>query len=140
MAFTTRDGKTQTELSEINMIPFIDIMLVLLIIFMITAPVIQSGLEIDVPQTQVVRELAEERWVVSIDREQRVYFQNEPININALGERIAMLEPDPALRRVYFRADTNVPWGASVAVMDRLTEAQVSDIVVVTEPFDGEGP
>ena len=70
MAFTTDNGRTQTQLSEINMIPFIDIMLVLMIIFMVTAPVIQSGIEVNVPRTEIVQKLAEERLVVSIDREQ----------------------------------------------------------------------
>ena len=77
MAFTTREGRTQTALAEINMIPFIDIVLVLLIIFMVTAPVIQSGIEVNVPKTQIVRELAEEKLVVTLDKEQRLYLQNE---------------------------------------------------------------
>ena len=136
MAFTTQGGKTQTELSEINMIPFIDIMLVLLIIFMITAPVIQSGLEIEVPRTEVVRELAEERLVVAVDREEKVYLQNESININELGPQIAAIQPDPASRRVYLRADANVPFGSIATVMERLTAAEVTDIVVVTQPLD----
>lgn len=139
MAFTNREGRTQTQLSEINMIPFIDIMLVLLIIFMITAPVIQSGLEIEVPRTRVVEELYENRVVVSVDREQRVYVQNEPVNVNELGARIAALQPDPELRRIYFRADTNVPWGATMLVVDRLKEDGISNIVVVTQPLDETG-
>src|SRR6266853_1634340 len=68
MAVTTREGKTQTTLAEINMIPFIDIVLVLLIIFMVTAPVIQSGIEVNVPKTQVVREIAEEKLIVTIEK------------------------------------------------------------------------
>ena len=77
MAFTTREGRTQTALAEINMIPFIDIVLVLLIIFMVTAPVIQSGIEVNVPKTQIVRELAEEKLVVTLDKEQRLYLQRD---------------------------------------------------------------
>ena len=61
MAFTANDGKTRTTLSEINMVPFIDIVLVLLIIFMVTAPVIQSGVEVNLPKTEFVREIAQER-------------------------------------------------------------------------------
>src|SRR5213075_2487799 len=70
MAITTREGRTQTTLAEINMIPFIDIVLVLLIIFMVTAPVIQSGIDVNVPKTQVVREISEEKLIVTIDKEQ----------------------------------------------------------------------
>ncbi|MBI2149195.1 MAG: TonB family protein [Acidobacteria bacterium] len=88
MAFSTREGKTQTTLAEINMIPFIDIVLVLLIIFMVTAPVIQSGIEVNVPKTQTVREIAEEKLMVSVDKAQTIYLQNAPVNINELGAKI----------------------------------------------------
>src|SRR5438445_13779557 len=72
---------TQTSLSEINMIPFIDVVLVLLIIFMITAPILQSGIDVDVPKTKTVREIAETRIVVTVDRVKRVYIGNDPLNI-----------------------------------------------------------
>ncbi len=85
MAFTAHDGKTRTTLSEINMVPFIDIVLVLLIIFMVTAPVIQSGVEVHVPKTEFVREIAEERLVVSITKDETIYLQNDPVNINQIG-------------------------------------------------------
>jgi biopolymer transport protein TolR len=136
MAFTTAGGRTRTELSEINMIPFIDIMLVLMIIFMVTAPVIQSGIEIDVPRTEIVRELAQERLVVSIDREQRIYLQNDPININDLGPQIQARVPDAASRSIYLRADTTVPFGSIAVVMDRLNQAGIENISVVTQPLD----
>ncbi len=136
MAFTTREGKTRTELSEINMIPFIDIMLVLLIIFMMTAPVIQSGIDIDVPRTQVVRELAEEKLVVSIDREQNLYLQNEPVNINELGPLILERMTDPDARSVYLRADESVPFGSITVIMDRLNQVGIEHISVVTQPLN----
>ena len=136
MAFTTREGRTRTELSEINMIPFIDIMLVLLIIFMMTAPVIQSGIDIDVPRTQVVRELAEEKLVVSIDREQNLYLQNEPVNINELGALILERITDPDVRSVYLRADESVPFGSITVIMDRLNQVGIENISVVTQPLN----
>ena len=61
---------TQTSLSEINMIPFIDVVLVLLIIFMITAPILQSGIEVDVPKTKTIREITEQRLVITLDKQQ----------------------------------------------------------------------
>ena len=136
MAFTTQDGKTQTQLSEINMIPFIDIMLVLLIIFMVTAPVVQSGIEVEVPRTEIVRELTEERVVLSIDREQGLYLQSDSININELGPALQALMPDPTDRSIYLRADTSVPWGTIAVVMDRLKEVGIETISVVTQPLD----
>src|SRR5437899_10528707 len=95
MAITTREGKTQTTLAEINMIPFIDIVLVSLIIFMVTPPVIQSGIEVNVPKTQVVREIAEEKLIVSIDKEQKLNLQNDTDYVNEWGDkrREKLLEP-----------------------------------------------
>ena len=136
MAITTREGKTQTTLAEINMIPFIDIVLVLLIIFMVTAPVIQSGIEVNVPKTQVVRELAEEKLVITLDKEQRVYLQNEPVNINELAGKIREKLLDPTRQSIYLRADEAVPWGSLTVVMDRLNLAGITNIVVVTQPLD----
>ena len=136
MAFTTRDGKTQSELSEINMIPFIDIMLVLLIIFMVTAPVIQSGSDINVPRTEVVREIAEEKLIVSVDREQNLFLQDEAVNINDLGRLINERIPDPERRSIYLRADESVPFGTIAVVMDRLTQAGIDNISVVTQPLN----
>src|ERR1700745_1212516 len=101
MAITTREGKTQTTLAEVNMIPFIDIVLVLLIIFMVTAPVIQSGIDINVPKTQVVREIAEEKLVVSIDKDQTPYLQSAPVNLNQLGDKIHQKLLDPTRQSVY---------------------------------------
>ena len=136
MAFTTRDGKTQSELSEINMIPFIDIMLVLLIIFIVTAPVIQSGIDINVPRTEVVREIAEEKLIVSVDREQNLFLQDEAVNINDLGRLINERIPDPERRSIYLRADESVPFGTIAVVMDRLTQAGIDNISVVTQPLN----
>jgi biopolymer transport protein ExbD/biopolymer transport protein TolR len=136
MAITTREGRTQTTLAEINMIPFIDIVLVLLIIFMVTAPVIQSGIEVNVPKTQVVREIAEEKLVVSVDKKQTVFLQNNPVNINELGDKIREKLLDPTRQSVYLRADEAVPWGAIAAVMDRLKLAGIENVSIVTQPLE----
>ena len=136
MAFTTRDGKTQTTLAEINMIPFIDIVLVLLIIFMVTAPVIQSGIEVNVPRTQVVREIAEEKLVVTLDKEQKLYLQNELVNINEIAGKIREKLLDPARQSVYLRADEAVPFGSFAVVLDRLKLAGIENVSIVTQPIE----
>ena len=87
---------TGTSLSEINMIPFIDVVLVLLIIFMITAPILQSGIEVDVPKTKTVKELTEQRMVITIDRAQRVYLNDKPVNIHDLGGQVTLADEGPA--------------------------------------------
>jgi biopolymer transport protein ExbD/biopolymer transport protein TolR len=135
VAITTREGKTQTTLAEINMIPFIDIVLVLLIIFMVTAPVIQSGIEVNVPKTQVVREIAEEKLVVSIDKQQQLYLQNDPVNVNELGDKIRAKLLDPTRQSVYLRADQVVPFQTFATVLDHLKLAGIENVSIVTQPL-----
>jgi biopolymer transport protein TolR len=135
MAFTTRQGTTQTALAEINMVPFIDIVLVLLIIFMITAPVIQSGIEVNVPKTEVVRELSEEKLVVTIGKDQTLYLQNEPVNVNILADKVREKLLDPTRQSIYLRADESVPWGSVTTVMDFLNRSGITNITVVTQPI-----
>jgi biopolymer transport protein ExbD/biopolymer transport protein TolR len=135
VAITTREGRTQTTLAEINMIPFIDIVLVLLIIFMVTAPVIQSGIEVNVPKTQVVREIAEEKLVVTINKKQDLYLQNDPVNINELGGKIRAKLLDPKRQSVYLRADQTVPFQTFATVLDRLKLAGIENVSIVTEPL-----
>ena len=140
MAITTREGKTQTTLAEINMIPFIDIVLVLLIIFMVTAPVIQSGIEVNVPKTQVVREIAEEKLIVSIDKEQKLYLQNDPVNnVNELGDKIREKLLDPTRQSVYLRADQSVPFQTFATVLDHLKLAGIENVSIVTQPLNSNG-
>ena len=136
MAFTTREGKTQTTLAEINMIPFIDIVLVLLIIFMVTAPVIQSGIDVNVPKTQVVREIAEEKLVVTINKSQDLYLQNEAVNLNQLGDKIHEKLLDPSRQSVYLMADQTVPFQTFATVLDALKLAGVENVSIVTQPLD----
>ena len=125
---------TQTSLSDINMVPFIDVVLVLLIIFMITAPILQSGIEVDVPKTHTVREITEQRIVVTIDKNQLIYLNDDKVNIHQLADRIKK----QAKRKndaVYLRADETVPFGAFCTVIDSLRQSGISNISIVTQPI-----
>jgi biopolymer transport protein TolR len=127
--------ETGTSLSEINMVPFIDVVLVLLIIFMITAPILQSGIEVDVPKTKTVKELTEVRMVVTIDRGQRVYLNDKPINIHDLGQQVVSQSHDVKHQAVYVRCDETVPFGSWATVVDTLRQAGIQNISVVTQPL-----
>jgi biopolymer transport protein TolR len=136
MAFTNARGQTQTSMSEINVTPFVDVILVLLIIFMITAPILQSGVEVNVPKTRTVKEITEERLVISIDRQQRVFLGNDPININEIGTRLKEKLKDPERMTIYLRSDENVPFGAFATVMDAVKQAGITNVSIVTEPLE----
>jgi biopolymer transport protein TolR len=137
MAFTNARGKTETSLAEINVVPLVDVVLVLLIIFMLTAPIIQSGIEINVPKTRQVRELTQEKAVININRQQQLFFGSEPVNINELAARLKQKIANPE-QGIYLRADEEVPFGTIAKVMDRVLQAGFQNINVVTQPLEPE--
>jgi biopolymer transport protein TolR len=126
---------TGTSLSEINIVPFVDVVLVVLIIFMITAPILQSGIEVDLPKTKTVKEIAEERLVITIDRAQRVYLGNEPVNIHNVAVMVKAQAKHPASDAIFIRCDETVPFGSFATVVDELRQAGIQNISVVTEPI-----
>jgi biopolymer transport protein TolR len=129
------ERQTGSTLSEINMVPFIDVVLVLLIIFMITAPILQSGIDVDVPKTKTVKELTEARMVVTIDRGQRVYLNDKPVNIHEVGQQVLAQSHDPKTQAVYVRCDESVPFGSWATVVDALRQAGITNVSVVTQPL-----
>jgi biopolymer transport protein ExbD/biopolymer transport protein TolR len=139
MAFSASDGRTQTSLSEINITPLVDVVLVLLVIFMVTAPILQSGIEVSVPKTRTVKEITEERMVVSINREQRVFLGNDPININQIGATLRQKVRDPQHQSIFIRADENVPFGAFATVMDAVKQSGITNVSIVTQPIESHG-
>jgi len=135
MAFSTK-GHTQTALAEINITPLVDVVLVLLLIFMLTAPVLQSGVEVAIPKTRSVNQLTEERMVVTIDREQNVFLQDKPVNVNELPTLLRSTgKGAPEKRIIYLRADERVPFGAFASVMDAVKQAGITNISIVTQPI-----
>ncbi len=139
MAFTTSKGRTHTSLSEINVTPFVDVMLVLLVIFMITAPILESGIEVDLPKTKTVRVTSDEKVVVTIDKRQTIYVGNDPINIHRLGSYVLDQMRGATAAPVFIRCDQSVPFGAFAQVVDALKQANISNINVVTEPLSTGG-
>jgi biopolymer transport protein ExbD/biopolymer transport protein TolR len=139
MAFTTANGRTQSSISDINVTPLVDVVLVLLIIFMVTAPVLQSGIEVNVPKTRTVKEITEERLVISINKQQRVFLGNDPININDIKTRLRQRIRDPQHQSVFIRADEDVPFGAFATVMDAIKGAGITNVSIVTQPLNQDG-
>ena len=150
MAFSTRSGgqtRTQTALAEINITPLVDVVLVLLLIFMLTAPVLQSGITVAVPHTRSVNQLTQQRTVVTIDKDQNVFLQqagvnggvDTPINLTELTAKLRnSTQDDPAKRTIYVRADEKVPFGAFASVMDAVKQAGITNISIVTQPLESK--
>lgn len=135
MAFTNRQGRTETSLSDINITPFVDVVLVLLIIFMVTAPVLQSGIEVNVPKTKVVKTISEERLVISITKGQEVYLNNDHVKLDEIGDKLHQMIRDPRGQAVYVRADQDVAFGAFATVMSAVKSAGITNVSIVTEPI-----
>ena len=139
MAFTAADGRTRLALADINITPLVDVVLVLLIIFMVTAPVLQSGIEVAVPKTRTVKEITEERMVISIDKQQRVFLGNDPININEIGTTLRKKVRDPQHQSIFLRADEDVPFGTFATVMDAVKQSGITNVSIVTQPLESHG-
>ncbi len=148
MAFSTRSGSgriaTQTALADINITPLVDVVLVLLLIFMLTAPVLQSGIDVQLPKTRNTQTLTEERTVVTIDKDQNVYLQSgtetqgkdRQINIADLTRMLQSSQRVDTRRTVYVRADERVPFGAFATVMESIKRAGDTSISIVTQPYE----
>jgi biopolymer transport protein TolR len=148
MAFSTRSGgqtRTQTALADINITPLVDVVLVLLLIFMLTAPVLQSGIAVQVPHTRAANQITQSRTVVTIDKDQNVFLQDDgrnagtdvPINLSNLTAQLRSAgNGDPTKRVIYVRADERVPFGAFASVMDAVKRAGITNISIVTQPID----
>jgi len=139
MAFTTSQGRTHTSLSEINITPFVDVILVVLIIFMLTAPILESGIEVNLPKTKTVKAFSDEKVVVTIDKKQTVYVGNDPVNIHRLGSYVLDHLKGTGDSPVFIRCDQAVPFGAFAQVVDALKQANLTNINVVTEPLSTSG-
>ena len=120
-------------LSEINIVPLVDVVLVLLIIFMLTAHVMEFGLEVEVPKVRSVKETAEELPVITLNRDGEIYLGEVPVNINEIGK--AVREKYPRMNAVYVRADKDTVWNVMAQVVAALGEAKL-DVRLVTQPED----
>jgi len=139
MAFTTSSGQTRSSLAEINITPLVDVVLVLLVIFMITAPVLQSGIEVAVPKTKTVKEITEQRTVVTIDRDAQVYLGDKLVNIHDLPQLLRQRGDDSPKKVIYLRADGRVSFGNFATLMDAVKQAGITNISIVTQPLDTKG-
>jgi len=119
-------------MSEINVTPFVDVMLVLLIIFMVTAPLLQQGIDVNLPKAKGKDMPPEERIALVIKRDQKIYMNDTPVTVGEMRrklESISKTNPD-----VFLKADKDIPYGLVVEVMGEIKEAGIEKLGMVTEP------
>ena len=121
-------------LSDINVTPLVDVILVLLIIFMVTAPMMQRGVDVRLPRVESATDARDERLVVTVTRDQRVYVNDRVVNINLVGEQLQRLSRSTGIDFVFLRADRDVPYGRVMMVMDAIKKAGIEKVGMVTEP------
>lgn len=126
-------------MSEINVTPFVDVMLVLLIIFMVTAPMMVQGVDVDLPTTTAAALPAgEDVLIVSVDRDRAVYLNNQEVPVTFLAEKLGAILENLDSDAVYLKADKQVPYGVVVHVMAQIKKAGVKSLGMITLPDDAD--
>jgi biopolymer transport protein TolR len=123
-----------TSLSEINVTPFVDVMLVLLTIFMVTAPLMQSGIGVNLPQAETETAPAEDGLTLVVTPDKYIHINGSVININLLEKRLREHFSGKSKKIVYLRADQGLAYGAVVSIMDVAKKAGVETVALITEP------
>jgi biopolymer transport protein ExbD len=126
-----------TTLSEMNIVPLVDVVMVLLVIFMLTAHVMEFGMEVDVPKVKQVRDSAQELPVVTVTKNGALYLNDKEANINDLAA--AVRQRFGNVTGVYVRADKDAIWDVIAQVVSALNEAHIKNINMVTQPVDETG-
>ncbi|EGF93360.1 biopolymer transport protein ExbD/TolR family protein [Asticcacaulis biprosthecium C19] len=131
-----RRVRRRSALSEINVTPMVDVMLVLLIIFMISAPLLNSGIDINLPKTEAAA-LKEESdpITVSVDRAGRLYVNDNPVSYDTLAPRLVAMTQGETDRPIYVRGDGDSSWKMVAQVMGKLSSSGFTKISIVTDPM-----
>ena len=123
-------------MSDINVTPFVDVMLVLLVIFMVTAPMMMQGVDVALPETTSEPLIAKkENLIITINKENQIYINDYQVALDFLQEKLIKIFEGREDREVYLRADKDIPYGVVVRVMSEIKGAGVEQLGMVTEPI-----
>lgn len=130
-------GSDRPIMSEINVTPFVDVMLVLLIIFMVTAPMMTQGIDVKLPESSAQAiPTEEERLVVTVNKDRNIFINEYNVGMDVLGSKLAAMYQGQQRRQgVFLRADESIPYGFVVQVMGVIRQAGIDQIGMVTEPY-----
>ena len=136
MRYSKRRNKSDDRpMAEINVTPLVDVMLVLLIIFMVTAPMLQMGIDVNLPRVKAKSvDVAEEKLVLTINAAKEIFLNRSRVPLTELGTKLEHIFASRIDREVYMRADRNVPYGYVVEVMAAVRKAGVDKLGMITEP------
>jgi biopolymer transport protein TolR len=137
MGMSGGSGGDRRVMAEINVTPLVDVMLVLLIIFMVTAPMLTQGVDVNLPQANAKALRAEEeRLVVTVDANSRIFIGKSAVEFNRLGSTLKEVVARRIDRQVYFRADRGVQYGFVVKVIAEIRNSGIEKLGMVTEPLE----
>ena len=129
-------GDKDQLMSDINVTPFVDVMLVLLIIFMVTAPMMMQGVNVSLPEATAKPLPSEtDQLIITINREQQIFINDHQVTLDFFEERLKKIIENRQDREVYLKADKNIAYGVVVRVMSVIKEAGVEKLGMVTEPI-----
>lgn len=136
MAADVSQGRDKLPLSNINVTPFVDVMLVLLVIFMVTAPIIQQGVEVNLPQAKATPAVDEaEPLIVTVTREGQVYLNDNEVTPAELRSKLAAIRNLDRGKPVYLRADRDVPYGSVVTTIGEIKDAGIEKLGMMALPL-----
>ena len=130
-------GNNRRFMSEINVTPLVDVMLVLLIIFMVAAPMMMQGVDVNLPKTTTKNiKTADEPLMLTVNKKKEIFLENHPVKLDRLELKIKKIFENRREKEVLLRADKDVPYGFVIDVMARVKNAGISKLGMVTEPLD----
>lgn len=131
--------RSKTALSDINVTPLVDVMLVLLIIFMVTAPLMQQGIDVNLPKAKG-KELAseEERIIVTVTKGNKIYINKNLIELSELGKKLQKIYERRADKEIFLKADKDIPFGFVVRTMAEIRSAGIEKLGMITEPVENK--
>ena len=135
MRGSRRKNNSNKPLAEINVTPLVDVMLVLLIIFMVTAPMLSMGIDVNLPRVKAKRvDVAEEKLVLTVSETREIFLNKTKMPLGELKSKLEAIFSNRIDREIFLRADKNVPYGFVVEVMSEVRKAGVDKLGMITEP------
>jgi biopolymer transport protein TolR len=130
-------GDNKKMMSDINVTPFVDVMLVLLIIFMVTAPMMTQGVEVNLPKTEARRiKSQEDPLILTINKKKEIFIETHKIKLDDLEKKALRIFANRREKEILLRADKDVPYGFVIKVVSRIKKAGIEKLGMVTEPLD----